>query len=96
MSCMGFACFCEWVVSGVVACKEGVKCRFVSFLRMFWIEKATGSRAGQALLNTRAKYSDFYSTSGLSMLGKASITLPTFGVESGRSHILFYLNSWID
>lgn len=37
-SCVGFAWFVEWVVSGVVW-RMGVKCRFVLLRRMFSIEK---------------------------------------------------------
>lgn len=40
MSCVELAWFCERMGSGVMACKTGVKSPFVSFDRIFWIEKA--------------------------------------------------------
>lgn len=40
MNCVEFPWFCERVVSGVMKCTRGVKCRFVPFDRISSIEQA--------------------------------------------------------
>ena len=46
MSSVGFALFCERVLSGVVVLHTGVEYHFVPFHRMFLIDKAKG-RSGK-------------------------------------------------